>query len=99
MSSIAPPPAAGAPPSGEFGPSPNATGGNAPQLPAPATAPSPGAMQDNRDIMNIIHSSKSLAMAHPQLVPMSKAIIDQAQKMIMAMTQAQPPQETAAPPV
>jgi hypothetical protein len=56
-------------------------------------------MQDNRDIMNIIHSSKSLAMAHPQLVPMSKAIIDQAQKMIMAMTQAQPPQETAAPPV
>jgi hypothetical protein len=101
MSSLAPPPGA-MPPSGEFGPSPNAggpQGGQGPTLPAPAQPPSPGAMQDVSDIMHIVNAVKSIAERHPQAVPVAKQINDLVQQLQMKIVQALPPQEVAAPPV
>lgn len=91
---LAPPPgmAPPAPPTGEFGP-------NIPGLAAPPQPPSPGAMQDVADMVEINNRLKNITERHPQALPAVQEITAQLQQLQMVMTQVAPPTEVAAPPV
>jgi hypothetical protein len=81
-----------APPMGEFG-------APIPGLAAPPQPPSPGALQDVADIIEITNRLKNIVQRHPQATPAVTEIQNQLQQLQMVMTQVAPPTEVAAPPV
>lgn len=97
---LPPPPAAPGPPVGEFGgPGPAGMGVGPSGLAAPPTPPTPGAMQDIADVVEINNRLKSIADRHPQVVPDIQRINTMIQVMQMNLLQGAPPTEPAAPPV
>src|SRR5262245_45077389 len=92
---LAPPPGAPAqppPPQGEFGP-------QIPGLAAPPQPPTPGAMQDIADIVEINNRLNAISDRHPQVAPVVNLIRNQLQQMQMTLISVMPPTQPAAPPV
>lgn len=74
-------------------------GAQIPGLAAPPQPPSPSALQDAADVIEINNRLKNISDRHPQAVPAVKDITDKLQQLQMVMTQVAPPTEVAAPPV
>lgn len=74
-------------------------GAQIPGLAAPPQPPSPGALQDAADVIEINNRLKNIVDRHPQASPAVQDIVASLQQLQMVMTQVSPPTEVAAPPV